>query len=414
MPLSLKSSKSRHVAGHAPAAAKGDCCSLRPSSWGRQPARDRAACSGSRRARWCSLTGSHGRRDQPRHLHLLSEKHVHGPCRSDKGKGLTVVALLALGAVAGHVSEAAAGVAGLASAAAAAAAASAAISTTESTAIAASHCAVTGDVADLAALVALLAASAAAHAHAAGWTAHGTAGGGLCALAGQVTKLVAAVAARRLLLSGRLLALARKMALLAAVVAGRVTLGGAVTGLVRSVAAYTFSGQLTGAKQGKIEASSLPRIHQGRGAESAVWCACAETAPRQEAFGARGCQRTVVASTSTAHAAAHAAAGDQTRLLEAVHFYFCGRKLLRLGRALVAGAKLRGVWREHTPEQVENLEKQGRMHTSRQVFARRKRLFEREDGWKEDEGRGRMSGRGRRRRGSMQESKNARGGFGST
>lgn len=72
---------------------------------------------------------------------------------------LTVVALLALGAVTAHVAEAAARVAGLAATVAAtkaAAAVATAEATTEATLVA-----VASDVADLAALVALLAGSAA-------------------------------------------------------------------------------------------------------------------------------------------------------------------------------------------------------------------------------------------------------------
>lgn len=110
-------------------------------------------------------------------------------------QSLTVVALLALGAVTSHVAEATARVAGLLTAT------GTAETTTVTAAVAAvvtTLGAVTGDVADLSALVALLAATATVVAVAA-----------LGALAGKVTGLTAAVA--RLLLSGFLAFTAFKM-----------------------------------------------------------------------------------------------------------------------------------------------------------------------------------------------------------
>lgn len=96
---------------------------------------------------------------------------------------LTVVALLALGAVTAHVAEATARVAGLATAVPATEAA-AAVATAEATAEA-TLVAVASDVADLAALVALLAGTAAK----ATWT-----GSSVRALAREVVSGTTAVA----------------------------------------------------------------------------------------------------------------------------------------------------------------------------------------------------------------------------
>jgi hypothetical protein len=135
----------------------------------------------------------------------------------------TVVALLALGAVAGHVAETTARVTGLAAGSTVALA----LVTTLllEAALLTALGAVAGNVADLAALVALLAT---AHT---GTTTRSTT---LGALAGDVTGLTASVAGLLLLGVG---ALAREMALATAVVAGGVALGGAVAGLVGNVAA---------------------------------------------------------------------------------------------------------------------------------------------------------------------------------
>lgn len=114
--------------------------------------------------------------------------------REQEGGLLTVVALLALGAVAGHVAEATAGVASLRTARALAVGG---VATT--TVATATLGAVTGNVADLAALVALLAAAATSGAAAIAGTA------ALGALARQVAGLAAAVAGTLL---GRLGALA--------------------------------------------------------------------------------------------------------------------------------------------------------------------------------------------------------------
>ena len=148
---------------------------------------------------------------------------------------LTVVALLALGAVAGHVAETTAGVAGLH-----AVALTTAISATVSTTVpllateATSLRAVAGDVTDLATLVALLSTSTSTStAELAAWST----GSALGALARQVTGLTASVAGLLLL---RVLALAGQVALFAAVVAGWVSLGWAVTGLVGGVTAYLY------------------------------------------------------------------------------------------------------------------------------------------------------------------------------
>ena len=133
----------------------------------------------------------------------------------------TVVALLALGAVARHVAETAARVAGLTAGGTVALV----LVTTLLEATLTALGAVTGNVADLAALVALLAT---AH------TGTTTGSAALGALAGDVASLTASVAGLLLLGVG---ALAREMALATAVVAGGVALGGAVAGLVGNVAA---------------------------------------------------------------------------------------------------------------------------------------------------------------------------------
>jgi hypothetical protein len=141
---------------------------------------------------------------------------------------LTVVALLALGAVTAHVAEATARVAGgLAGTAAvsALALAVAATGTAEATSsVAATLGAVAGNVTLLAALVALLAAGATAHS---GATVLG-------ALTADVASATAAVAG--LLSLGRS-ALTADVTLLAAVVAGGGALGGALSSAVGVVAA---------------------------------------------------------------------------------------------------------------------------------------------------------------------------------
>lgn len=121
--------------------------------------------------------------------------------REQEGGLLTVVALLALGAVAGHVAEATAGVASLRTARALTVG-GVATATVVTTTLTTTLGAVTGNVADLAALVALLAAAAAATTSGAAAIA-GTAA--LGALARQVAGLAAAVAGTLL---GRLGALA--------------------------------------------------------------------------------------------------------------------------------------------------------------------------------------------------------------
>jgi hypothetical protein len=105
---------------------------------------------------------------------------------------LTVVALLSLGAVTGHVAETTARVAGLLAATGATGASETAVVTTVTTTVVTTLRAVTRNVADLSALVALLVTTTAVVAVAA-----------LGAFAGKVTSLSATVA--RLLL-GRLLA----------------------------------------------------------------------------------------------------------------------------------------------------------------------------------------------------------------
>lgn len=169
----------------------------------------------------------------------------------------TVVALLALGAVARHVAETAAGVASLL-----ATTLLTTVSATESTTVAAllavatllttettSLLAVAGDVADLSALVALLSTSTAERTT--GWAASSST---LGALARQVTSLTALVAGLLLL---RVLAFARQVALFTAVVAGWVSLGWAVTGLVRRVAAVVAGATASG--------SSSERVHDEDG-----------------------------------------------------------------------------------------------------------------------------------------------------
>jgi hypothetical protein len=153
---------------------------------------------------------------------------------------LTVVALLALGAVTAHVTETTARVAGgLASTSVATgtsgttvASTTAAVATASSTAVATALGAVAGNVTDLAALVALLAAAATA-------THLGTAV--LGALARDVAGTTAAVAG--LLSLGRS-AFTADMTLLAAVVAGWGTLGGALGSAVRGVSAWTWSARV--------------------------------------------------------------------------------------------------------------------------------------------------------------------------
>ncbi|KAK8169606.1 hypothetical protein IWX90DRAFT_183663 [Phyllosticta citrichinensis] len=140
---------------------------------------------------------------------------------------LTVVALLALGAVARHVAVAAARVAGLTtgSTKGTTTAVAATVSATVSAgtgAVAAALRAVAGNVSDLAALVALLAAANA------GSTA-------LRTLAGKMSNLAATVA--RLLGLG-LAALSAQVTLLTAVVASRGALGGAVASLVADITAF--------------------------------------------------------------------------------------------------------------------------------------------------------------------------------
>jgi hypothetical protein len=157
---------------------------------------------------------------------LTTCKGLDSEGQRSRARTLTVVALLALGAVPAQVTVAAAGVAGLATHAAAASI-TAAVTAAEATA----GGAVASNVSDLAALVAFLAARLVAHATAAA-TAHAHAAT-LGALAGDVAGLAAAVAG---LLSLRGLAFARNVTLLTTVVAGRVALGGAILGLVRGIA----------------------------------------------------------------------------------------------------------------------------------------------------------------------------------
>jgi hypothetical protein len=158
------------------------------SCWGRQPGRGRAACTCSRRARheprWCS----HGKRGQPRRLDSgievsLSETKTYKDSvfAPSKGGGIrTVVALLSLGAVTGHVAESTARVAGLGALAVATTVAAATVTTALG--------AVTSNVSDLAALVALLATRGTTEATG------GTALAALGALTGKVAGHAAAVA----------------------------------------------------------------------------------------------------------------------------------------------------------------------------------------------------------------------------
>jgi hypothetical protein len=154
---------------------------------------------------------------------------------------LTVVALLALGAVTAHVTETTARVAGgLASTSiatgtsgATVASTTAAVAAASSTAVATALGAVAGNVTDLAALVALLAAAAATATHL-GTTVLG-------ALARDVAGTTAAVAG--LLSLGRG-AFTANVTLLAAVVAGRGALGGALGSAVRGVSAWTWSARV--------------------------------------------------------------------------------------------------------------------------------------------------------------------------
>ncbi|KAL4986675.1 hypothetical protein BDW68DRAFT_162834 [Aspergillus falconensis] len=125
-----------------------------------------------------------------------------------------VVALLALGAVTGHVAETAAGVAGLLSTT---------IAASEATSIAATLRAVPGDVTNASTLVAFLAASGAIV-----FTGLGT-------FARYVTNSTATVAG---LLFGGYSAFTADMSLSAAVVAGRGSLLGAVASLVCGLATY--------------------------------------------------------------------------------------------------------------------------------------------------------------------------------
>lgn len=168
-------------------------------SWGKRPGRDRAACTCSRHAHRGPRWSSHEKRGRPHHL-LRGKNQVSdqaGEWRTEEGlewakhtriaRTRTVVALLTLGAVTGHVAETAARVAGLGAAAVGGVATAAVVTTTLG--------AVAGNVADLTALVALLAA--------AGSTTVAVAT--LGALARQVTGLAAAVAGALL---GRLGALA--------------------------------------------------------------------------------------------------------------------------------------------------------------------------------------------------------------
>jgi len=208
------------------------------ASWGRRSAHGPAACSGSTRAPTMSPGGSHATSGQPRRLVVVSIVH-DGLCACALPRLLTVVALLALGAVTAHVAEATARIArGLAGAAV-----STLAPTVPSTAavaalllaVAAALRAVAGNVALLAALVALLAARSAATAtHL--WSAV------LGAFARDVAGSPAAVA-RLLGLGGR--ALAANVTLLAAVVAGRGSLGRALGSAVRAVATCSRVSQST-------------------------------------------------------------------------------------------------------------------------------------------------------------------------
>jgi hypothetical protein len=170
---------------------------------------------------------------------------------------LTVVALLALGAVTAHVAEATARVAGgLAGTAAvsALALAVAATGTAEATtgSVAATLGAVAGNVTLLAALVALLAAGATAHS---GATILG-------ALTADVAGATAAVAG--LLSLGRS-ALTADVTLLAAVVAGGGTLGGALSSAVGVVAACRRVSYCSNESEKRIVAKNAGQsIRRGR------------------------------------------------------------------------------------------------------------------------------------------------------
>ena len=198
---------------------------LRPFRRCKRPERDRAACTCSKRARWCSRMGTHGSSGRPHHLQFVRD-HSHG---QRPGK-LTVVALLALGAVTRHVAVATARVASLATVLVTTTVSTltTAVSTLLTTVSALTGFgAVTGNVSDLAALVAFLATT--------GHSARSSTGGGLGALAGNVTDLTTCVAGFVLL---GVLALAAQVALLAAVVASWVSLGWALAGLVSGLTAY--------------------------------------------------------------------------------------------------------------------------------------------------------------------------------
>lgn len=153
----------------------------------------------------------------------------------NRGRRLTVVAFLALGAVTRHVAIPATGVAGGLALSAAVSTGSTAISTSAVSTLGAAVSATTvlgalaSDVTDFAALVALLAGTASSTTEAAGSSLR-------WAVARDVTSLSAAVAG---LLGLGLRALAAQVALLATVVAGGVALRGTVTSLVRSVTACT-------------------------------------------------------------------------------------------------------------------------------------------------------------------------------
>jgi hypothetical protein len=174
-------------------------------------------------------------------------------------RALTVVALLALGAVTAHVAEATARVAGgLAGTAAvsALALAVAATGTAEATSsVAATLGAVAGNVTLLAALVALLAAGATAHS---GATVLG-------ALTADVAGATAAVAG--LLSLGRS-ALTADVTLLAAVVAGRGTLGGALSSAVGVVAACRRVSYCSNESEKRIVAKTRGNRSSGAGGGS--------------------------------------------------------------------------------------------------------------------------------------------------
>jgi hypothetical protein len=191
-------------------------------SWGKRSGRGRAACSGSRRAQRKTPGGSRGTSDRPHRLRVVSFVQLF---RVLVGS-LTVVALLALGAVTAHVTEATAGVAsGLAGTTVSALTTTVTATATEAATVGATTLrAVAGNVTLLAALVALLTAGA---------TTTGSTTS-LGALTADVAGTTAAVAG--LLSLGRG-ALAANVALLAAVVAGRGTLGRALSSAVGVVAA---------------------------------------------------------------------------------------------------------------------------------------------------------------------------------